>query len=253
MSSTATERGWGDPGQPGTASATMYRKAHIVTIDVGGIRLSVRREVAPLFAGFIMQIVKGGYDLTRVADDWGYASRYIRGYEAQKILSNHAWGLAIDLNAQDHPLGQRNTGVPRFVVEAAYDHGLFWGGDYKNRPDEMHFEFTGTPQDAANLIASMHPPTHPEDDVFEYRIVTIPPTGNGIQLAGKDVTGKTLGVFRQDVVATIKANDNGAPVKATVQVCKAFNSDDLVLSFIGLDGKPAPEGNVGIVLSHPPR
>lgn len=157
----ARARGWGDPGTPGTASATAYRKAHIVTIDVGGIRLSVRREVAPLFAGFIAEIVKQGYDLTRRADDWGYVCRYIRGYEEQKILSNHSWGLAIDLNAADHPLGQRGTGVPRFVVEAAYDHGLYWGGDYKTRPDEMHFEYLGTPQDAARLIASMHPPTAP--------------------------------------------------------------------------------------------
>lgn len=162
----AKARGWGDPGTPGTASAEAYRKKHIVTIDVGGVRLSVRREVAPLFAGFIVSIVKQGYDLAKRADDWGYICRYIRGFEAQKTLSNHSWGLAIDLNAQDHPLGRRNTGVPRFVVEAAYDHGLFWGGDYKNRADEMHFEFTGTPDDAANLIASMHPPTDQEDDLL---------------------------------------------------------------------------------------
>lgn len=159
----AQARGWGDPGTPGTASAEAYRKAHVVTIDVGGVRLSVRREVAPLFAGFISEIVKGGYDLTARADDWGYVCRYIRGYETQQILSNHSWGLAIDLNAIDHPLGQRNTGVPRFVVEAAYDHGLFWGGDYVNRPDEMHFEYLGTPQDAAELIASMHPATSGDD------------------------------------------------------------------------------------------
>lgn len=92
-----------------------------------------------------------------------------------------------------------------------------------------------------------------EDDLFRYVIVTIPTTSNGIQLAGKDASGKTLGLFHNDVTATIKANDDGRPVQATVQVCKAAFSDELVLSFIGLDGKPAPQGNVGVVLSHPPR
>ena len=147
---TASERGWGNPGAPGSREAAAYRKAHIVTIDVGGVRLQVRREAAPLFAGFINEIVIGGYDLSGRADDWGYASRYIRGYEAKRVLSEHAWGLAIDLNAQDHPLGRRGTGVPDWVVDAGHRWGLSWGGDYKNRPDEMHWEVLATPAETGN-------------------------------------------------------------------------------------------------------
>lgn len=170
MSPTAADRGWGSPGAPGSPAAAQYRKQHIVTIDVGGVRLQVRREVAPLFAGFIMQIVQGGYDLSELADDWGYASRYVRGYEAQKILSNHAWGLAVDLNATTNPMtsdGKVHTDMPDWVVDAANRWSLAWGGDYKSRrKDPMHFEFTGTPADAANLIMSMHPATHSEDSLL---------------------------------------------------------------------------------------
>lgn len=102
-------------------------------------------------------------------------------------------------------------------------------------------------------VLDLEPSPREDDEVFEYRIVTVPPPQNGKQLVSKDVEGKTLGVFRYDVVATLKANDNGDPVKGTVQVVKAFNSDDLVLSFVGLDGGLVPEGNVGVVLSHPRR
>lgn len=100
------------------------------------------------------------------------------------------------------------------------------------------------------VAALLHPSV--EDDVIEYRIVTIPSVNDqGWQFQGHDVQGHELGVFNNDVTVTIKANDNGAPVKAIVQPY-AYNGK-LALSFIGLDGKPAPQGNVGIVLSHPPR
>lgn len=103
------------------------------------------------------------------------------------------------------------------------------------------------------VAALLHSSPHPsEDDVFEYRIVTIPAVNDkGFQFQGHDVNNVELGLFHEDVNVTIKANDNGAPVKAIVQPY-AYNGK-LALSFIGLDGEPAPQGNVGIVLSHPPR
>lgn len=102
------------------------------------------------------------------------------------------------------------------------------------------------------VAALQQPTSQPGDDVHEYKIVAIPPVNDkGTQLQGHDISGAELGVFRQDVTVTIKANDSGAPVKAIVQPY-AYNGK-LALSFIGLDGNPAPPGNVGVVLSHPPR
>jgi hypothetical protein len=37
----------------------------------------------------------------------------------------------------------------------AKKYGLLWGGDYRNRKDEMHFEVTLTPAKAAALIKKL--------------------------------------------------------------------------------------------------
>ena len=67
--------------------------------------------------------------------------RAIRG--ATTTLSNHSSGTAIDINAADHPLGAEGT-VPSNmhskIGAKARSLGLKWGGDYRGRKDEMHFE-----------------------------------------------------------------------------------------------------------------
>jgi hypothetical protein len=77
-------------------------------------------------------------------DDWGYALRPVRGQTSG--YSNHASGTAMDLNAQDHPLGVRNTYRSdqqmriRNRLRGRYAGCIRWGGDYQNRADEMHYE-----------------------------------------------------------------------------------------------------------------
>lgn len=155
-------RGWGDPGAEGSAAATKYRKNHIVQVNAGGVKLNVRGEVAHLFKGFCDEIVARGYRLDVNADDWGYNNRDIRGRPGVK--SNHAWGLAIDLNSDTNPMtadGKVHTDMPDWVRGLAHKWGLFWGADYSgNRKDPMHFEFLGAPADVAN-----YPSTTQEDDM----------------------------------------------------------------------------------------
>ena len=89
-------------------------------------------------------------------DDWGYAFRNIRG-SADK-LSNHSSGTAIDLNAPSHPLGHSGTFNPMQIVliqALCKKYGLKWGGDYKGRKDEMHFEIDLTPEKASALITKL--------------------------------------------------------------------------------------------------
>lgn len=91
-----------------------------------------------------------------------------------------------------------------------------------------------------------------EDDVYEYKIVAIPqPDSEGRQKADHDINGNLLGTFNNDVVVSIKANNDGQPVKAVVEPWGFGPS--LVLSFVGLNGQPAPTGNVGVIIGHPPR
>lgn len=78
-------------------------------------------------------------------DDWGYADRLVRGSETD--LSNHAGGLAIDLNAMRHPLGKVGTYTKRQRTQlqarlrwALYAGCLRNGMNYHGRKDEMHTE-----------------------------------------------------------------------------------------------------------------
>ena len=120
-------------------------------------KLKCAESVGPLLAAFaaefhelIEPIDEGTFD------DWGYCYRMVRG-DATK-LSNHSSGTAIDLNATRHALGKVGTfpaeKVP-MIRALAKKYGLKWGGDYKNRKDEMHFEVEVTPAKAKALIVSL--------------------------------------------------------------------------------------------------
>lgn len=89
-------------------------------------------------------------------DDWAYAFRMVRG-TADK-LSCHSSGTAIDLNATKHPLGKigtfEATKVP-MIRALAKKYGLTWGGDYRNRKDEMHFEVAISKEKAIALAKKL--------------------------------------------------------------------------------------------------
>lgn len=70
--------------------------------------------------------------------DGCFMPRYIRGYEAQKIMSIHCWGLAVDFNAATNGLGKPVTFSQEFL-QVWRDCGWTCGADFK-RLDGMHFE-----------------------------------------------------------------------------------------------------------------
>jgi hypothetical protein len=121
-----------------------------------GLRLRVAAPVAPLLIAFARDFHK---EVERInegqLDDWGYAFRDIRG---ATTLSNHASGTAIDLNATQHPLGAENTFTDeqaRTIRRLCRKYGLRWGGDYRNRKDEMHFEVVMNAAQVQNLIRTL--------------------------------------------------------------------------------------------------
>ncbi|HEY3233799.1 MAG TPA: M15 family metallopeptidase [Polyangiaceae bacterium] len=84
-------------------------------------------------------------ELTGLMLSWAgsFVPRFIRG--SDKVLSNHAWGTAFDINAPWNALGARpalvgQRGSVRLLVELANQHGFYWGGHFDSRPDGMHFE-----------------------------------------------------------------------------------------------------------------
>jgi hypothetical protein len=132
---------------------------NIISVPIEGTKIKVRcaKAVAPLIAGFcaefhkLIEPIDGG-----ALDDWGYCFRMVRG--STDKLSNHSSGTAIDLNATKHPLGKAGTfpneKVP-MIRALAKKYGMIWGGDFRSRPDEMHFEIAITPAKAAALIGSL--------------------------------------------------------------------------------------------------
>ena len=77
---------------------------------------------------------------------------------SDKILSNHSSGTAIDLNAIKHPLGKANTfnQDQRNIINLLITkYGLNWGGNYKKRKDEMHFEIALNQTEVINKIKQL--------------------------------------------------------------------------------------------------
>lgn len=154
-------------------------RSRIETITIPGTsrRIALRRgapgQLLAHFAAWFdknIESVDGGQ-----LDDWGYAERPIRG--SRNTLSNHASGTAIDINAPRHPLGRRGTFTPGQASRIRaklkeYDGAIRWGGDYKNRADEMHFEIMASPERCASILKRLNveaetpkpkPPNHVQE------------------------------------------------------------------------------------------
>jgi len=75
--------------------------------------------------------------------DGSFVPRFVRG--SRTVLSNHAFGSAFDINASFNPLGALpplvgQRGSVRDLVTIANEHGFYWGGHFRGRPDGMHFD-----------------------------------------------------------------------------------------------------------------
>jgi hypothetical protein len=77
-------------------------------------------------------------DSLRISQTAGtYVKRMIRGSTTR--WSNHAFGGALDLDAEHNGFNAKNT-IPGPVIAAFKSEGMRWGGDYQGRKDPMHFE-----------------------------------------------------------------------------------------------------------------
>lgn len=132
----------------------------ITTYKVPGteVALPVRREIAPLLIGLAQEFTTRVEPL-RAGWCWGYAYRQVRGGSTPSF---HAAGIAIDLNAPTHPLGKRGTFDAEQAATCralARKYGCRWGGDYKRRADEMHFEVIVPRAEALGLVERLQQPT----------------------------------------------------------------------------------------------
>lgn len=148
-----------EKSQNGWTASQDQNEIRIKSFPVKGTDINLRCQAS---AGIILAAFAGEFNEKieklegHTFDDWSYAYRPVRG-ETQG-LSNHASGTAIDLNAIKHPLGKRNTFTPpqKVALKALVNkYGLRWGGTYKSRPDEMHFEIVETPEQVKIRITKL--------------------------------------------------------------------------------------------------
>ena len=131
----------------------------IKSYKVPGTHLKIRcsEKVAPLlihFAADFHELIEPIDEGT--LDDWGYCFRKVRGSDS--VVSYHSSGTAIDLNSSRHPLAKVNTfnasKVP-MLNALCVKYGIKWGGNYKGRKDEMHFEINLNAVKVAALIKKL--------------------------------------------------------------------------------------------------
>jgi hypothetical protein len=150
MAYAADLRGWGK-GWPTNRSADMAT----VRAARSGAKFTVHKDIAPIVKYLIDEVERRGYLIDHgpadVDDDWSYSNRPIRG---RNTPSNHSWGLAIDINAQDFPLGSSKR-LPQWIVDLFADMHFEYGGDWSGRKDPMHFEFAGSRSQAQWIVAAL--------------------------------------------------------------------------------------------------
>jgi hypothetical protein len=101
------------------------------------------RLVIPLVRGVLAELARRGLAHEIHSFSGCYSPRFI-ARDPGAGLSHHAWGIALDLNVPENPLGAEPT-MDRRVVEVFERWGFTWGGRWLV-PDGMHFEFLRFPQ-----------------------------------------------------------------------------------------------------------
>ncbi|MDX6254621.1 MAG: hypothetical protein QOJ11_955 [Frankiales bacterium] len=104
-----------------------------------------RAIMAPLAAAMAEVTARGLGSMINTADfqyEGGCWSPRVTRAISGGVLSSHSWGLAIDINVVNNPLGGSPHQDPRLVSIMAA-HGFAWGGRFL-RPDPAHFQWVGT-------------------------------------------------------------------------------------------------------------
>jgi len=140
-----SQNGW--PAHPDPEVVKLVRMT--IPLRSGkSVALPLRAETAPA----LVEMVRwwdANVEPVNPGDTGSYNYRKIQGYS---YLSNHASGTAIDINGSRHKLGARGTvslAQAAAITAKAKSLGLKWGGTYKYRADEMHFEINTSPPAAA--------------------------------------------------------------------------------------------------------
>jgi hypothetical protein len=138
---------WSGRPQPGDAGYIeidpTWVQEHIATAELPILgRVSCNRKLLPQLEGAMDEVVAQGLSSTIHSFDGCFSSRFVLRSPSASI-SHHAWGVAVDINADTNRFGTPPTQDPRLVT-LMERWGFAWGGDWIV-PDGMHFEYLHPP------------------------------------------------------------------------------------------------------------
>lgn len=147
---------YGEPGPEVVAQLVPVVPPFVMTYEGTPIRsIMFHKKAAPALAAALAEIWESyGKNQAKIDHagvsryDGAYNHRYIRGSTTK--WSNHSYGAAIDINAEDNGFNTGHGNMPQIVINAFKRQGARWGGDYHGRTDPMHFEFC----DGGEIITS---------------------------------------------------------------------------------------------------
>jgi len=149
------DHGWGGHCWPSGVPADL-----LGTAQYGDVKVTVRRELCPLFELAFRIADASGYrifakDPGGSGEAWGPWSYENRAISGTSNPSNHSRGKAIDVNAPRNPFSESFiSDLPVALVNAWELIGLCWGGRYTGQKfDTMHFEYGYSPKDVALHLA----------------------------------------------------------------------------------------------------
>ena len=130
---------FGEPGKPYTHSGAVNLPSSLpLSWDLNTTirRFRCHEKLSEVFQSVFNEIYKQG--LWEHLNDFGGCYQYRPARNLSK-LSTHSWGIAVDVDVNDNPLGADPVIDDRIVV-IFEDHGFLWGGRW-SRPDGMHFQY----------------------------------------------------------------------------------------------------------------
>lgn len=157
----------GDHGKESIRITNDFESEKIVRVEVpelvgikgagGGGRARFHRDGAAQFQALWAAWKRLGLLKHVLHWDGSFVPRFIRC--STSSLSNHAFGTAFDINADENPLGAQpalpgEKGCVFELVPIAHQFKFYWGGHFSRR-DGMHFEIAQvmTPAEVAQVLA----------------------------------------------------------------------------------------------------
>ena len=130
------------PAGPQAVDIRPCDTSNIVRINFLGSSVEINRQFAPSLQRIDARWRQMGANRYRVTSVGGYNCRNIAGKNRR---SNHAYGLAIDINPAQNPHtfpGDSNygqTNMPASFRQLFLSEGWGWGGNWRSSKDTMHF------------------------------------------------------------------------------------------------------------------